>query len=84
MRFTFKDRQEFNCTFNTGSVVHLAVSETRVDNEDDSELDITMTLCGQESPSMSIRSFFQTSKPITCKRCLKKLAKRQRNNNLHN
>lgn len=72
MRFTFKDKATFNGTFNSGSVIHLVESKVRVDNEDNSELTITMTSCGQSSPSFNGHAFVKSSEEVTCKKCLKR------------
>lgn len=72
-RHTFKDKQVFNGTFGSGKVIHQIESEVRVDNEDQSEMTITMTTCGQSSPTMQRHSFVKYNKEITCKKCLKRV-----------
>lgn len=71
-RHTFKDKQVFNGTFGSGKVIHQVESEVRVDNEDQSEMTITMTTCGQSSPTFSQSRIRKFDKEITCKKCLKR------------
>lgn len=73
-RFTFKDQRKFNGRLNAGKVVHLIEVETRVDNEDQSEMTIAMTSCGTVSPTYRGSSFSVAEKlEVTCKKCLKRM-----------
>ena len=69
-RFTFKDREVYNGRFNTGKVVHQIESDVRVDH-DGSEMRITMTTCGQDSPTGYGRHYGKLNAEVTCKKCLK-------------
>lgn len=73
MRHTFKDKQLFNGTFGSGKIIHQIESEVRVDNQDNSEMKIVMTTCGQSSPSYRSETYRKFDKEITCKKCLKRL-----------
>ena len=73
-RHTFKDKQIFTGRFGTGKVMHQIESEVRVDNEDQSEMTIVMTTCGQSSPTYNRHSFtYYKDAEITCKKCLKRV-----------
>ena len=74
-RFTFKDKETYNGKFNTGKVVHQIETEIRIDNEDNSEMRITMTTCGQESPGGYGRHYGKMKAEVTCKKCLKAINK---------
>lgn len=71
-RFTFKDKEQFNGTLNTGKAIHAVVSEVRVDNETGEEMLIVMSECGQESTGFYGSRFIKTNREITCKKCLKR------------
>lgn len=75
MRFTFKDKEYYNGKFNTGKVVHRILTEVRVDNEDQSEMRLTSTICGQESPGGYGRHYGKVNSEVTCKKCLKRISK---------
>ena len=71
-RFTFKDKEYFNGTLNTGKAIHKILTEIRVDNETGEEMRFTTSVCGQESTGFYGSNFRKYEKDITCKKCLKK------------
>lgn len=78
MRFTFSETTKEVGTFSSGNVLHQIESVTRVDNQDQSSQVITMTTCGQSSPTYRAASYIvYKDKEVTCKKCLKHINKYQ-------
>jgi hypothetical protein len=60
-----------NVYFNSGKTVHREETIVRADG-----LVIKETLCYQQSPVCNARYVYETSGLVTCKKCLKEMAKR--------